>query len=46
MADTPDYKMFLKLLNLTTSSYDGECLNAICMANAVLARTNQTWEDL
>lgn len=46
MADTPDYKMFLKLLNLTTSSYDSECLNAIRMANAVLARTNQTWEDL
>ena len=46
MADTPDYAMFLKLMNLTTSSYDGEALNAIRMANAVLARTNQTWEDL
>jgi hypothetical protein len=46
MPETPDYKMFLKLLNLTTSQYDGEALNAIRMANAVLARTNQTWEDL
>lgn len=46
MPDAPDFKMFLKLLNLTTSQYDGECLNAIRMANAVLARTNQTWEDL
>jgi hypothetical protein len=46
MPDAPDYKMFLKLLNLTTSQYDGEALNAIRMANAVLARTNQSWEDL
>ena len=46
MTDTPDYKMFLKLMSLTTSSFDGEALNAIRMANAVLARTNQTWEDL
>ena len=41
MSDTPDYKMFLKLMSLTTSSFDGEALNAIRMANAVLARTNQ-----
>lgn len=46
MTDTPDYAMFLKLMNLTTSQYDNEALSAIRMANAVLARTNQTWEDL
>lgn len=47
MANDPaDYAMFLKLMNLTQSSYDGEALNAIRMANAVLARTNQTWDDL
>lgn len=46
MTDAPDYKMFLKLMNLTQSSFDGEALNAIRMANAVLARTNMGWEDL
>ena len=46
MTNAPDFKMFLKLMNLTTSQFDGECLNAIRMANAVLAQTNQTWEDL
>lgn len=46
MPDTPDYVMFLKLMNLTTSSFDNEALSAIRMANAVLARTNQTWDDL
>ena len=46
MDTTPDYAMFLKLLNLTTSSFDHEALSAIRMANAVLARQNHTWEDL
>ena len=46
MPNTPDYKMFLKLMSLTTSEFNGEALNAIRMANSVLARTNQTWEDL
>jgi hypothetical protein len=44
--DVPDYTMFLKLLNLTTSPFDHEALSAIRMANAVLARNNHTWEDL
>jgi len=42
----PDYRMFLKLMNLTTSQFDGEALSAIRMANSVLASQNQTWEDL
>lgn len=46
MPITPDFKMFLKLMNLTTSSFDGEALNAIRMANSVLNSMNQTWEDL
>ena len=46
MPKAPDFKVFLKLMNLTTSSFDHEALSAIRMANAVLARTNQTWDDL
>jgi len=38
-------KRLIKLLNLTTSNYDGECLNAIKAANAVLNENNMVWED-
>jgi len=37
---------FIKLMMMTTSSHDGECLNAIRMANAELAKINNNWEDL
>lgn len=45
-AELPNFKVFVKLMTMTTSSNDGETLNAIRMANAQLAKTNQTWEDL
>ena len=35
-----------KLLNLTTSDSDGESLNAIRTANAILKKENKTWGDL
>lgn len=36
----------VKLLNLTTSDSDGEALNAIRAANAFLAKTRVTWNDV
>lgn len=45
-AEPPNFKVFVKLMGMTTSSNDGECLNAIRMANVQLAKTGQTWEDL
>jgi hypothetical protein len=45
-AELPNFKVFVKLMGMTTSSNDGECLNAIRMANAQLAKIDQTWEEL
>jgi hypothetical protein len=36
----------IKLMMMTTSSHDGECLNAIRMVNAKLAEANTNWEEL
>jgi len=36
----------IKILNLTTSDSDGEALNAIRMANAILAKKDLTWEQV
>jgi hypothetical protein len=36
----------IKLMMMTTSSHDGECLTAIRMANAKLAEENMNWEEV
>lgn len=36
----------IKLMQLTTSPFDGEALNAIRKANAELAEADITWEDI
>lgn len=41
-----NYDRLIKLMMMTTSSHDGECLNAIRMANARLAEENMNWEDI
>ncbi len=35
----------IKLMNLTTSTYDGEALNAIRKANLLLAESNISWTE-
>lgn len=40
-----DREKFIKLMLMTTSSHDGECLNAIRMANAMLAHDNINWRE-
>lgn len=42
----PNFQIFAKLMEMTTSPHDAEALVAIRKANALLARTNQTWHDL
>lgn len=37
---------FIKLMMMTTSTHDGEVLNAIRMANAELASLNKNWSEL
>lgn len=44
-ADEFDVEKFTKLMQMTTSG-DGEALNAIRMANAMLKRLNMNWADL
>lgn len=41
-----DISRIIKLLNLTSSRYDGECLNAIRKANILLMEENKTWADV
>jgi hypothetical protein len=41
-----DKVKLIKILNLTSSDIDGECLNAIRMANKLLKANNLRWEDL
>ena len=36
----------IKILNLTKSDSDGEVLNAVRAANAILAKTGLTWGDV
>ncbi len=41
-----DIIKIVKLLNITTSKFDGECLNAIRRANILLMEENCTWNDI
>jgi hypothetical protein len=43
---TLDKNKLRKLLDMTTSSHDGEILNAIKLANSQLKENNLTWEDI
>ncbi len=46
MMDSKTIDRLLKLLALTTSEADGEALNAIRMANALLKKNNLQWADI
>lgn len=46
MAHDLDLNRFTKLLRMTTSMSDGEALNAIRMANAMLVEHRLGWPDL
>jgi hypothetical protein len=37
---------FTNLMKMTTSTHDGEALNALRMANAMLKKHDLTWEDV
>ncbi|MCH7605123.1 hypothetical protein IID24_04025 [Patescibacteria group bacterium] len=39
------FEKFIKLMKMTTSPVDGECLNAIRMANTQLVEANLDWDD-
>jgi len=41
-----DVDRIKKLLKLTTSTYNGEALNAIRKANEEINRSGQTWDDV
>ncbi len=41
-----NYDRFIKLMLMSTSSHDGECLNAIRMANAEMSKLNVNWEQM
>ena len=41
----PKFEKFIKLMKMTTSPVDGECLNAIRMANSFLMEANLDWDD-
>lgn len=41
-----DTVRLLNLLKMTTSTSDGEALNAIRLANKLLAKFDLTWDDL
>lgn len=38
--------LFVKIMNLTTSSEDGEALSSIRRANKALKDSNLTWDDI
>lgn len=44
--DTPSLDKLIKLMKMTTASNDGEALNAVRMANAMLTRLKADWERL
>lgn len=46
MLSLKDYEKLRKLMQMTLSDRDGECLNAIRMANGLLLKANFNWEDL
>lgn len=41
-----DILKIIKLLNMTSSRFDGECLVAIRKANILLMEENKTWSDV
>lgn len=41
----PKFEKFIKLMKMTTSPSEGEALNAIRMANSLLAEANLDWDD-
>lgn len=41
-----DLSKIIKLLNMSTSNFDGECLAAVRRANAMLMEENMTWGDV
>ncbi len=43
--DQKSKSLFVKLMMMTGSSHDGECLVAIRKANAILAEANVNWEE-
>lgn len=43
---TLDKNKLIKLLKMTTSSHDGEILNAIKLVNIHLKNNNMTWDDI
>ena len=44
--DDFDLAKFIKLMKMTTATTDGEALNAVRMANAMLKRNGHDWEAL
>lgn len=44
--DDFDLAKFIKLMKMTTATTDGEALNAIRMANAMLRRNGHDWDNL
>lgn len=46
MTELPKQELLLKLLKMTTSSNDGECLTAIRKANALLTSSAWDWDML
>jgi len=43
--ETKKFEKFIKLMGLTTSSNEGEALNAIRKANFLLAEANLAWDE-
>ena len=46
MSDLARFERFIKMMQLTQSESDGECLVAIRKANGILAELNIDWEQL
>jgi hypothetical protein len=46
MAEAFDLNKFIRVVAMTGSAADGECLNAIRLANDMLKRTGATWSDV
>jgi len=48
MADRPniDLKRLAKLLAMSSSTHDGEVVNAIRLADSLLRKSGQTWDDV
>jgi hypothetical protein len=46
MAEVFDLNKFIRIVGMTGSAADGECLNAIHLANAMLQAARMTWSDV